>query len=191
MTLKQSPTLEVVKACCRALDDKKAGELAVLDVSQQSSITDYLVVASATSEPHLRALGIELEKVLDAAGVRIVGSERVQTSGWLVVDAFDVMFHLFLAPVRERYALERLWRDAVEVPVGPLLGLAPAKAPRKAKAPARPKVKAKAPVKRTAAKGATKKPGAKQVGSAKAAKPAKPAKPAKAAKVVKARASRG
>ena len=193
MTLKQSPTLEVVKACCRALDDKKAGELAVLDVSQQSSITDYLVVASATSEPHLRALGIELEKVLDAAGVRIVGSERVQTSGWLVVDAFDVMFHLFLAPVRERYALERLWRDAVEVPVGPLLGLAPAKAPRKAKAPAGPKLKAKAkaPVKRTAAKGATKKPGAKQVGAAKAAKPAKPAKPAKAAKVAKARASRG
>jgi ribosome-associated protein len=190
MTLKQSPTLEVVKACCRALDDKKAGELAVLDVSQQSSITDYLVVASATSEPHLRALGIELEKVLDAAGVRIVGSERVQTSGWLVVDAFDVMFHLFLAPVRERYALERLWRDAVEVPVGPLLGLAPAKAPRKAKAPARPKVKAKAkaPVKRTTApKGATKKPGAKQVGAAKAAKAAKPAKSAKAAK---ARASR-
>ena len=124
-------------------------------------------------------------------GTMQAGSERVQTSGWLVVDAFDVMFHLFLAPVRERYALERLWRDAVEVPVGPLLGLAPAKAPRKAKAPAGPKVKAKAPVKRTAAQGATKKPGAKQVGAAKAAKPAKPAKPAKAAKVAKARASRG
>ena len=60
MTLKQSPALEVVKACCRALDDKKAGDLAVLDVSRQSSITDFLVVASATSEPHLRALGIEL-----------------------------------------------------------------------------------------------------------------------------------
>ena len=166
MTLKQSPTLEVVKACCRALDDKKAGDLAVLDVGSQSSITDYLVVASATSEPHLRALGIELEKVLDAAGVRIVGSERVQASGWLVIDAFDVMFHLFLAPVRERYALERLWRDAVEVPVAPLLGLAPAKPARKAKA---------APAKRPAAKGKAAKPAAKKA-VRKAAAPKKAAK---------------
>jgi ribosome-associated protein len=166
MTLKQSPALEVVKACCRALDDKKAGELAVLDVSGQSSITDFLVVASATSEPHLRALGIELEKVLDAAGVRIVGSERVQASGWLVVDAFDVMFHLFLAPVRERYALERLWRDAVEVPLAPLLGLAPAKPARKAKA---------APAKRPAAKGKAAKPAAKKAVK-KAAAPKKAAK---------------
>jgi ribosome-associated protein len=183
MTLKQSPALEVVKACCRALDDKKAGDLAVLDVSQQSSITDYLVVASATSEPHLRALGIELEKVLDAAGVRIVGFERVQASGWLVVDAFDVMFHLFLAPVRERYALERLWRDAVEVPVGPLLGLAPAKPARKAKAAGG--TKAKAPAKRPAAKAAPGKKAARKPAAA-AAKPAKPAKSAKAAKAAKA-----
>ncbi len=179
MTQKQSPALEVVKACCRALDDKKAGDLAVLDVGRQSSITDYLVVASATSEPHLRALGIELEKVLDAAGVRIVGSERVQASGWLVIDAFDVMFHLFLAPVRERYALERLWRDAVEVPVAPLLGLAPAKAPRQAKAASGRKAKAKAPVKRTAAKAAPGKKAARKPSAAatKASKPAKPAKP--------------
>lgn len=177
MTLKQSPTLEVVKACCRALDDKKAGDLAVLDVGRQSSITDYLVVASATSEPHLRALGIELEKVLDAAGVRIVGSERVQASGWLVIDAFDVMFHLFLAPVRERYALERLWRDAVEVPVAPLLGLAPAKAPRKAKpaSGSKAKPKTKAPVKRAAAKATPAKQAAPK--AAKAAAKAKAAKP--------------
>ena len=179
MTLKQSPTLEVVKACCRALDEKKAGDLAVLDVGRQSSITDYLVVASATSEPHLRALGIELEKVLDSAGVRIVGSERVQASGWLVIDAFDVMFHLFLAPVRERYALERLWRDAVEVPVAPLLGLAPAKAPRQAKAAGGRKAKAKAPVKRTAAKAAPGKKAARKPSAVatKASKPDKPAKP--------------
>lgn len=185
MTLKQSPALEVVKACCRALDDKKAGDLAVLDVSGQSSITDYLVVASATSEPHLRALGIELEKVLDAAGVRIVGSERVQASGWLVVDAFDVMFHLFLAPVRERYALERLWRDAVEVPVGPLLGLAPAKPARKAK-PAGG-TKAKTPAKRPTAKAAPGKPAARKPAAAKA----KPAKAAKATRATKPRAPRG
>lgn len=97
------------------LDEKKAGELAVLDVSEQSSITDYLILATATSEPHLRALRVEIEKALDAAAVKIVGIEARQESGWLVVDAFDVMIHLFLADKRELYGLERLWRDAVEV----------------------------------------------------------------------------
>lgn len=101
--------------CCRVLDDKKAGDLAVLDVSEQSSITDYLILATATSEPHLRALRVEIEKALDAAAVKLVGIEARQESGWLVIDAFDVMIHLFLAEKRELYGLERLWRDAVEV----------------------------------------------------------------------------
>src|SRR5687768_14966402 len=117
MKSKKAATLDVVKLCCRVLDEKKAGELAVLDVSAQSSITDYLVLATATSEPHLRALRVELEKALDAARIRIVGMETAQESGWLVIDAFDVMVHLFLKDPRERYGLERLWRDATEVSV--------------------------------------------------------------------------
>ncbi|MCR6654634.1 MAG: ribosome silencing factor [Opitutus sp.] len=94
---KSSSSLELVKLCCRALDEKKAGDLRVLDVSEQSSITDYLVIATGTSEPHLRALRIELEKAIDASHTRIVGMETAQESGWLVVDAFDVMVHLFPA----------------------------------------------------------------------------------------------
>lgn len=156
MTQTQIPALEVVKACCRVLDGKKAGDLAVLDVSRQSSITDYLVVATATSEPHLRALGVELEKTLDAAGVRIVGSERLQASGWVVIDAFDVMFHLFLGPVRDHYGLERLWRDATEVPVARLLGTgAPSKAKRapRRSAAGKPAARTRAPAKRKPAAG--------------------------------------
>lgn len=133
----KSPTtdaLELVKACCRVLDDKKAGDMTVLDVSEQSSITDYLVVATATSEPHLRALRIELEKLFDDQRVHLVGKEIVQESGWVVIDAFDVMVHLFLADQREHYGLERLWRDAKEMDVGKLLG-APAKPKRAVKKP--------------------------------------------------------
>ena len=121
--------LNLVKLCVKALDDKKAGDLRVLDVSAQSSITDFLVLATGTSEPHLRALRVELEKVIDASGTRIVGMELAQASGWLVIDAFDVMVHLFLPDVREKYQLERLWKDAVEVSVPTLLA-----APKKAKA---------------------------------------------------------
>ena len=124
MKSKKSATLDLVKLCCRVLDDKKAGELVVLDVSAQSSITDYLILATATSEPHLRALRIELEKVLDAGKVAIVGTETAQDSGWTVIDAFDVMVHLFLAEARERYGLERLWRDAAEVSISKLLSQA-------------------------------------------------------------------
>ena len=128
MKSKKSATLELVKLCCRVLDDKKAGELAVLDVSVQSSITDYLVLAKATSEPHLRALRVELEKALDTNNVHLVGMETAQGSGWMIIDAFDVMIHLFLAEARERYGLERLWRDAAEVPTARIL-------PRREKTP--------------------------------------------------------
>ena len=107
----------ILKPLCVALDDKKAGDIRVLRVSEQSSITDYLVVATGTSDPHLRALRVELEKVLDAAEVHIVGMDTSQESGWLVIDAFDVMVHILTAENRERYALENLWKDAEEVPL--------------------------------------------------------------------------
>ena len=152
MKTKTSPALATVRTCCRVLDDKKAGDLTVLDVSVQSSITDYLIIATATSAPHLRALRNDLEKALDVENVRLVGVERAQESGWVVIDAFDVMVHLFLAPVRERFGLERLWRDATELAVSKILQEPKAKAPAKrvkkaatpkAKAPAKPAAKRK------------------------------------------------
>jgi ribosome-associated protein len=121
MKPKKSASLELLKLCCRVLEEKKTGDLRVLDVSGQSSITDYLVLGTATSEPHLRALRVELEKALDAAKARIVGMEAAQESGWMVVDVFDVMIHLFMSEARERYGLERLWKDAKEVSVSKLL----------------------------------------------------------------------
>lgn len=114
-------SLDLVRLCCRALDSKKAGDLRVLDVRGHSSITDYLVIATATSEPHVRALRIELEKALDLAKTRIIGFETAQESGWAVMDAFDVMVHIFTPDRRSRYSLESLWRDGHEVPLEPLL----------------------------------------------------------------------
>jgi ribosome-associated protein len=118
---KTQEVLRLVKLCCQALDAKKAVDLRVLDVSAQSSITDYLVLATGTSEPHLRALRVELEKAIDASLHRIVGMETAQESGWIVVDVFDVMVHLFSAGARSKYGLENLWKDAVVVSVPKLL----------------------------------------------------------------------
>ncbi len=124
MKLNKTESLALVKVCCRALDDKKAEDLRVLDVSEQSSITDFLVLATGTSSPHLRALRIEVEKALDAAKARIVGMEIPQDGGWMIIDAFDVMVHVFTQDQRERYGLENLWKDAVEVSVPKLLAVA-------------------------------------------------------------------
>ncbi|AOS44535.1 Ribosomal silencing factor RsfS [Lacunisphaera limnophila] len=118
---KTSPTLGLLKLIVSALDGKKADHLRVLDVSEQSSITDFLVLANGTSEPHLRALRVELEKVLDAEKARILGMDATQGSGWIVVDAFEVMVHLFTPENRDKYRMETLWRDATEVPVSQLI----------------------------------------------------------------------
>lgn len=146
----KSPSpLEVVKLCCRALDEKKAEDVRVLDVSEQSSITDYLVLASGTSDPHLRALRVELEKAIDASGTRILGMETVQDSGWFVVDLFDVMVHIFSPVVRERYGLENLWKDATEISVSKLL--AAPKPARRARKP-KPSAAGRQPVKKRSKK---------------------------------------
>ena len=134
---KPAAAIKLAQLCCRALEEKKAEDLRVLDVSAQSSITDCLVLATATSEPHMRALRIELEKALDGVGAHILGIESAQESGWTVVDAFDVMVHIFTHETRARFALENLWKDANEVPPSKLL------AAPKPKKKASKKVKAK------------------------------------------------
>ncbi len=118
---KANPTLLLLKSVVVALDAKKAEDLRILDVSKQSSITDYLVLANGNSEPHLRALRIELEKVLDEQKVRILGMDTTRGSGWMVIDAFEVMVHLFTAENRDKYRMELLWKDATAVSVATLL----------------------------------------------------------------------
>ena len=183
---------------CKALDEKKAGDLRVLDVSAQSSITDYLILATGTSEPHLRALRVELEKVIDATGTKILGMDKSLESGWLVIDAFDIMIHVFTPDNRKKYALENLWKDATEISVEELLdpeafaakaktGAAKAKAPAKTSETAASKTKAPRKEKATAKVKAIAK--AKRVAKAQAA-PKKKAAAKKSAKKAAKKASK-
>ncbi len=107
-------------AAIRALDDKKAAEIRVLELGQISSVADFLVIATGTSEPHLRALRIALEQSLEEVGVSS-RSESQRDSGWTVVDAFDVLFHVFREDIRKSYALEALWKDGLDIPVSAIL----------------------------------------------------------------------
>jgi len=114
---KKKPSNKLLGMIVQALDAKKAEDLRVLDVGDLSSITDYLILATGNSEPHLRALRIEVERVLDEQKARILGVDTTKASGWAVVDAFEIMIHLFTPENREKYRMELLWKDAVEVPI--------------------------------------------------------------------------
>jgi ribosome-associated protein len=157
-----SPTLPAeLRATCRVLDDKKAEDVRVFDVSGSSSITDFLVLATGTSEPHLRALRAELEKTLKEGQVRLVGAEGDIGTGWTVIDGFDFMVHLFTKETRSHYQLEQLWGGGREIPLKNVLTLSPmpAKTTKKpaVKKPAVKKPAKKAPAKKAPAKKAAKK----------------------------------
>ena len=114
-TKKKKPSNKLLELIVHALDEKKAEDLRVLDVGKLSSITDYLILATGNSEPHLRALRIEVERVLDEQKTKILGVDTTKSSGWTVVDAFEIMVHLFTPENRDKYRMESLWKDATEV----------------------------------------------------------------------------
>ena len=102
---------------CRELaDNKKADDLVVLDVQEVSSITDYFVIASGSSEPHLRAISEEIiDRLRDEHDVRPRAIDGNLAAAWVVLDFFDVIVHIMRTDVRERYDLEGLWGDAPRV----------------------------------------------------------------------------
>ena len=102
--------------CRKLADNKKAENIVVLDMRKLSSVADYFVIASATSEPHLRAVLEEVtEKLEQEHGVRPFGVDGHQATGWVVLDYFDVVVHLMRSDVRAHYDLEGLWGDAPRV----------------------------------------------------------------------------
>lgn len=102
---------------CRDLaDNRKAENIAVLDVREVSSVTDYFVIASGTSEPHLRAITDEITtKLREEHDLRPRAVDGTFQTAWVVLDFFDVIVHIMRADVRERYNLEGLWGDAPQV----------------------------------------------------------------------------
>ena len=112
---------KVLKSVVRALDDRKAEDLKVLYVGELSSITDFFILASGNSESHLRALLSTVSREFKDLKVRTIGSESSAGSGWAVVDAFDVMVHLFVDEQREFYKLDELWKDSKSIDLETLL----------------------------------------------------------------------
>ncbi|MCX5904435.1 MAG: ribosome silencing factor [Proteobacteria bacterium] len=97
--------------------DKKAVDLVVLDVQEQSSFTSYFIICSGTSDRHVQAIAAHLEASCKQAGMLPLGVEGVREGRWVLLDCADVVIHVFHEPVREFYDLERLWTDAQRIPL--------------------------------------------------------------------------
>jgi len=99
--------------CREFADNKKAEDIVILDVRKLSSVTDFFVVASGTSEPHLRAILDEVtDQLREEHQLRPRAVDGSPHAAWVVLDYFDVIVHVMRADVRERYDLESLWGDA-------------------------------------------------------------------------------
>lgn len=102
---------------CRELaDNKKAENIEVIEVKKVSSICDYFVIATGTSEPHLRAIADEIsDKLATEHGREPQAVDGTVQTAWVVMDYFDVIVHLMRAEVRKKYDLETLWGDVPRI----------------------------------------------------------------------------
>lgn len=102
---------------CRELaDNKKAEDLVVLDVQKLSNVTDYFVICSGTSAPHLRAIVGEVEdRLAKEHRIKPTAIDGMSDGRWVVLDYFDVIVHVMHPDVRKQYDLEGLWSDAKPV----------------------------------------------------------------------------
>jgi len=118
----------LAQLCRKLADNKKAENVVVLDLRTISSFTEYFVIASGTSEPHLRAILEEItQTVREEHGLRPRAIDGSLQTAWLVLDYFDVVVHIMRPDIRQRYDLEGLWRDAPRI-----------KAPAATRAPRQP-----------------------------------------------------
>jgi ribosome-associated protein len=106
----------LARLCREIAENKKAENLAILDVRKLTSIADYFVVATGTSEPHLRAIENEItDRLREDHDVRPLAIDGTQQTLWMVLDYSSVIVHIMRPDARERYNLEALWGDAPRV----------------------------------------------------------------------------
>jgi len=99
--------------------DNKAHDVVVLDLHGVTDMTDYFVVASGTSDTHVRSVARHVEEALAKAGITPASVEGLTQGRWVLLDYVDFVVHVFHPSLREFYQLERLWGDAPAFAVSP------------------------------------------------------------------------
>lgn len=120
--IKQKGTLfmtskELTKLAVAALEDRKAEDVTVIDISEISPIADYFIIANGTNQNQLQAMRDAADEALYKAGVKVQQIEGNQSSTWILMDYGDIIIHIFSKEDRLFYDLERTWRDGKVVDV--------------------------------------------------------------------------
>jgi len=111
--------LNLKKLVTKVLDDHKAENITSINVTKTTSIADYMVICSATSMRHIKALSVHLISTCKEQGVRNLGAEGVDGQhDWALIDLGDVIVHIMLPAARECYDLEQLWK-VTKLPAAP------------------------------------------------------------------------
>ena len=107
-----SKSLEMVKLAKTALEDKKAGDIKVIDISGVSVLADYFIIADGSNVNQVQAMVDNVDEVLGRAGYECKQMEGYGTGGWILMDYGDIIVHAFCREDRLFYDLERIWRDS-------------------------------------------------------------------------------
>ena len=103
---------QILELITTSLDDDKAENVLTIPLKGKSAMADYMVVASGTSSRQVAAMAEHIEFKLKQNKVDVLGLEGLRQADWVLIDANDVIVHLFRPEVREFYGLERMWSDA-------------------------------------------------------------------------------
>lgn len=113
-------SVEMAKIAIAALEDKKAEDIKVIDISEVSVIADYFIIAGGTNSSQIQALSNNVEEKLGRAGYPAKQVEGYETANWILMDFQDVIVHIFDKENRLIYDLERIWRDGKKVDIDTL-----------------------------------------------------------------------
>ena len=112
---------EVALAVTKALDEKKGMDIKLLKIDKVSSLADYFVICTGTSNTHVRTLCDFAEYTLEQLGEPMLGREGHRGNSWELLDFGSIVVHVFTEEARAFYSLERLWADAEQVDLSNIL----------------------------------------------------------------------
>lgn len=106
---------EMAKLAIKALEDKKAEDIRVIDISEVSVVADYFIIADGSNRSQIQALADNVEETLGRAGYPMKQVEGYTTANWILMDFNDIIIHIFDKENRLFYNLERIWRDGKDI----------------------------------------------------------------------------
>ena len=106
---------EFARIAIAALEEKKAADIRVIDISEVSVLADYFIIANGTNRNQIQALSDEVSEKMEKAGATLKQVEGYDNASWILLDFGDVIVHIFGQEDRLLYDLERIWRDGKQV----------------------------------------------------------------------------